>query len=105
MKKNPLLDEILEANLTYLMLAQRMLRGDRAEAMYRLGIANDVADVLDHLTLGQLTRMAATNTLVCRFRCDDRAILGLLSGYQTEKPMPAAHGAILMAGQPAMRIA
>ncbi|HUO44456.1 MAG TPA: flagellar transcriptional regulator FlhD [Burkholderiales bacterium] len=105
MKSAQLLEEILETNLTYLMLAQRMLREDRPAAMYRLGISRDVADIIEQLTPGQVSRMAATNTLLCRFRCDDRAILSLLSGYRAEKPMPAAHGSILLAGQPAAAVA
>ncbi len=35
-----MLDEIREANLTYLILAQRLLREDRAEAMFRLGVSD-----------------------------------------------------------------
>ena len=46
-------------------------------------------------------KMAATNMLMCRFRCDDRTILGLLTDHNANKPMMAAHAAVLMAGQPA----
>jgi len=105
MKSGQVLEEILEANLGYLMLAQRMLREDRAAAMYRLGIGADVADIMEQLSPAQISKLSATNTLLCRFRCDDGAILGLLSGYRAEKPMAAAHGAILMAGRPAGALA
>jgi hypothetical protein len=43
MKDDTLLDEIREANLSYLLLAQRLLRTDRAEALYRLGIGGSAA--------------------------------------------------------------
>ncbi|NIU60792.1 MAG: flagellar transcriptional regulator FlhD, partial [Pseudomonas stutzeri] len=37
MDSEQLLAEIREANLTYLMLAQNLIRKDRAEALFRLG--------------------------------------------------------------------
>ncbi len=43
-KTDQMLDDIREANLTYLILAQRLIREDRAEAMFRLGIGEEVAD-------------------------------------------------------------
>ncbi len=102
MKTNDLLGEIHEANLTYLMLAQQMLRDDRAAAMYRLGISEETADILEKLTPAQVSRLAGTSTLLCRFRCDDRVILGMLSGYGRQKMMSTSHAAILIAGQPAL---
>ena len=47
MNDDTLLDEIREANLSYLLLAQRLLRTDRAEALYRQGIGAEVAGVID----------------------------------------------------------
>lgn len=102
MKSTNLLGEIQEANLTYLMLAQQMLREDRAAALYRLGISDETADIMEKLTPAQVSRLAATSTLLCRFRCDDRVILGMLSGYGKQKMMAASHAAILIAGQPAL---
>jgi flagellar transcriptional activator FlhD len=95
------MDEIRETNLTYLLLAQQMLREDRQEAMYRLGIGADVADLLDRLTAAQVSKLGSLNTLLCRFRCDDRLILEMLSGYGKERVMGASHGAILISRQPA----
>ena len=34
--------EIREANLSYLILAQPLIRTDRAQALYRLGISEEV---------------------------------------------------------------
>lgn len=69
-----LLDEIREANLAYLLLAQRLLRQDRAEALYRLGVSDEVADLLAQLSTAQLLRIATSSQLMCRFRCDDRLV-------------------------------
>ena len=33
--------EIREVNLTYLMLAQKLIRKDKVEAMFRLGLSED----------------------------------------------------------------
>jgi flagellar transcriptional activator FlhD len=100
-----LLDEVREANLTYLVLAQQLLRQDRETAMYRLGIGGDVADLLSDLTPAQLSKMAGSSTLLCRFRCDDRAVLEALSGYGRQRIMGESHAAILMSGMPAMSMA
>ena len=43
-------NEIKELNLSYLMLAQQLIRADRETAQYRLGIGTDIADVIDQLT-------------------------------------------------------
>lgn len=105
MKSAQILAEVREANLTYLMLAQQMLREDRDAAMYRLGVSRQVADILEDLTPAQVSKMAASTTLLCRFRCDDRVILEMLSGYGKDKLMSQSHAAILMAGQPAASFA
>ena len=40
------LESIRVINLSYLSLAQRLLRADRAEGMARLGLSTQVADVI-----------------------------------------------------------
>jgi hypothetical protein len=44
-----LLQEIREANLAYLVLAQHMIRADKAQALYRLGVSEEVATIIDQL--------------------------------------------------------
>ena len=105
MKSTQLLNEVREANLTYLMLAQHLLREDRETAMYRLGIGADVADLLGDLSVAQLSKMAGSSTLLCRFRCDDRMVLEALSGYGERRIMGESHAAILMSGQAAASMA
>jgi flagellar transcriptional activator FlhD len=99
-KTEQMLDEIREANLTYLILAQRLLREDRAEAQFRLGVSEEVADILAKLTTAQLVKIAASNMLLCRFRCDDEVVWNLLGGNARDKTRDAisgVHAAILMA--------
>ena len=94
-----MLGEIKELNLTYLMLAQHMIREDKSAAVYRLGISQQLADILADLTAGQVVKMAGTNVLLCRMRFDDRLILGLLTSHGKESMMPQSHAAILLTGQ------
>jgi flagellar transcriptional activator FlhD len=92
--------DIKEANLTYLMLAQQMLRADRVGALYRLGINTEMADLLARLPAAQLVRMANTDMLLARFRLDERTVLGMLNDYSKDRPMSRTHSAIMLAAQP-----
>jgi flagellar transcriptional activator FlhD len=107
MKFEQMMEEIREANLTYMLLAQQMIHEDREAAMFRLGLNADVADILGSLTPAQVLKMASSNMLLCRFRFDDRVIFSMLSGYakDKERTLPQVHAAILMAGKPAEAVA
>jgi flagellar transcriptional activator FlhD len=98
MKTEQLIDEIREANLSYLVLAQHLIRSDRAEALYRLGISEEVANILDQLSTAQILRIAASNMLMCRFRFDDQVVWKLLTSHSRERGTSGVHAAILMAG-------
>ena len=105
MDNSQLLDEIREANLTYLLLAQRMIKDDKAAALFRLGINKEAADLIAALTPAQLLKIAGGNMLLCRFRFDNRVLGDMLSGYVKNKIMASSHAAVLMAGQGAEPIA
>jgi flagellar transcriptional activator FlhD len=95
------IEEVREANLSYLMLAQQMLREDKEAAMFRLGISDGLAETLQSLTTSQVLKMATSNMLLFRFRFEDSLILGMLNGYTKDKIMSPSHAAILMSGEPA----
>lgn len=105
MEANQILDEIRDINLSYLLLAKQMLREDQVSAIYRLGINQDLADIIDKLSSAQLIKMAATNMLLCRFRFDDRLIAEMLSNDSRDQSVTKSHAAILMAGKPAEAVA
>ena len=44
MNTEQILAEIREANLSYLMLAQSLIRTDREQALFRLGVSEETAD-------------------------------------------------------------
>jgi flagellar transcriptional activator FlhD len=93
------IDEIREANLSYLMLAQQMLREDKEAAMFRLGVSDELADTLLALSTSQVLKMATSNMLLFRFRFDERLVLGMLNGYTKDRSMLPSHAAILMSGE------
>lgn len=53
MHTSELLKHIYDINLSYLLLAQRLIVQDKASAMFRLGISEEMADTLATLTLPQ----------------------------------------------------
>jgi flagellar transcriptional activator FlhD len=94
-------EEIKETNLSYMLLAQQMLRDDKAEAIFRLGVSEELADLIVGLSPAQMLKMASSNMLLCRFRFDERLLLSMITDYNKDRMMSQAHATILMAGQPA----
>lgn len=97
--QNDLLAEIKDANLNYLMLAQQLIRADKATAIFRLGINKEVANLLEGLTNLQLLKLCNTNMLLTRFRFDDSDILGMLTSYAKDPSQAHLHTAVLMSAQ------
>ena len=102
MNADQILTEIREANLSYLMLAQSLIRSDREQALYRLGISEDTAAMISLLTPAQMMKIAAGNTLLCKFRMDDELVWGLLTSHgksSANDSVSRLHASILMAGR------
>ena len=103
MNKEQLLNDIREANLTYLMLAQNLIRADRTEALFRLGLSEESAELIAQLSPAQILKLANNNLLLCRFRVDDDLVWNLLASHTTGSPEAGAagklHASILMAGR------
>lgn len=99
------MSEIRDANLNYLMLAQQMIREDKASAIFHLGISMDIANLLDSLSNIQLTKLASAKMMLTRFRFDDSSILGLLTDYTKDRALTNAHTVVLMSNQPVEAIA
>ncbi len=100
MKSTDTYNDIKEVNLAYLMLAQNMVRSDKESAVFRLGISEEIADILDRLTPGQVLKMASTDMLLCRFRFDDSLLIDLLANHERDRGIGHLHAAILAAGRP-----
>ncbi|HTD06498.1 MAG: flagellar transcriptional regulator FlhD [Pseudomonadota bacterium] len=104
MTQNDMMAEIRDANLSYLMLAQQMIRADKATAIFRLGIGKEIADLIEGLNNAQILKLAGSNMMLARFRFEDSAILCMLTNYNKERALAHSHAAILMAGQPVEEI-
>jgi flagellar transcriptional activator FlhD len=90
--------EIADLNLTYMLLAQKLLREDRAAAMLRLGISGEMADVLAAMSLAETIRLAASNFVLCAFRLDELPILQNVMQGERQPSLQQAHLSILLAG-------
>jgi len=103
MTNEQILTEIKEANLTYLMLAQNLIRADRTEALFRLGMSEEAADMIASLSPAQISKIASGNMLLCKFRVDDDIVWNLLTNHNIRKVDNDAttklHASILMAGR------
>ena len=102
MTADQILAEIREANLSYLMLAQSLIRVDREQALYRLGVSEDTARLIGALTPAQMMKIATGNTLLCRLRMDDDLVWNLLTSHGKGAANDSAsrlHASILMAGR------
>ena len=102
MNTDQILAEIREANLSYLMLAQSLIRQDRDQALFRLGVSEENANLIGALTPAQMMKIASGNTLLCRFRMDDDLVWGLLTSHgkaAANESVSRLHASILMAGR------
>ncbi len=102
MNTEQILAEIREANLSYLMLAQSLVRADKDQALFRLGVSEETAALIGALTPAQMMKVATGNTLLCRFRMDDDMVWNLLTSHgkgAANDGMSRLHASILMAGR------
>lgn len=98
MQENTTVSEIGNLNLSYLLLAQRLVKEDADTAMYRLGISREMAQLLGGLSLSQIVKLSSSNLVLCRLRFDDQPMLAALTDEKKSQPLQQAHAAILMSG-------
>jgi flagellar transcriptional activator FlhD len=90
--------EITDLNLTYMLLAQKMLRDDKPAAMLRLGISPAIADLLTTMPLAEVIKLAASNFVLCAFRLDELpGFRSVLHGAR-QQALQQAHISIILAG-------
>jgi flagellar transcriptional activator FlhD len=80
-----------------------VIRKDKAEALFRLGISEESADMIAILSPAQILKIASSPMLLCRFRVDDDVVWSLLTNHTATKVDNFAttklHASILMAGR------
>jgi len=93
-------DEIRDLNLSYLILAQRMVQRDPASAAVKLGLEAETARWLAALPPAKLVRMASLQIGLPQFRFE-AAVLERMAGEKARDELTAAlHAAILAHGAP-----
>lgn len=92
-----LLSDIQEVNLSYLMLAQRLLRENLAAGMFRLGFDADVAETVLKLSPAQVVKLAGSSSVICAFRLNDGQLLSSLTHDVLGGVLQQAHSTILLA--------
>ncbi len=105
MSENSSLRDIHEVNLSYLMLAQRLLRENFSAGMFRLGFNADVADIVLRLSPAQLVKLAGSSSLICGFRLNDYDLLSSLTQDVLGGVLQQAHSTILLAQRAATQLA
>ncbi|MDN8598960.1 flagellar transcriptional regulator FlhD [Citrobacter sp. S2-9] len=96
MHTSELLKHIYDINLSYLLLAQRLIVQDKASAMFRLGISEEMANTLGTLTLPQMVKLAETNQLVCHFRFDSSQTITRLTQDSRVDDLQQIHTGIML---------
>ncbi len=94
-----LIADIQDVNLSYLIVAQQLVRTDRSSAIFRLGVDAKLADLIGDLSPVQVVKLASTSILLARLRLDDASVLGMLTHPSKERRLANAHASILMAAQ------
>ncbi|NNU43996.1 flagellar transcriptional regulator FlhD [Ramlibacter montanisoli] len=90
--------EIADLNLTYMLLAQKLLRQDKAAAMLRLGISTEMADLLVGMSLSEVIKIATSNFVLCAFRLDELPIVKTVMQGDRQAALQQAHISIVLAG-------
>lgn len=87
--------DISDLNIAYLLLAQRLLREDRAAGMLQLGIDRGQAELIAGLSVPEIRTMSSANGLLCGFRMGELVRGVLHNGH--DEPLQRAHLFIVMA--------
>lgn len=93
------LRQIEALNLSYLLLVQRLMRENEAEALFRLGLGREVGRLLASLTPPQVVALARSSLVLYRFRLDDSLLVASLTGAGPPRALQGMHAAIVMASR------
>jgi len=88
-----------------MLLAQQMIKDDKVAAIFRLGVSDDMANLIADLTPAQILKMSSSNMMLCSFRFDEHLLLNMISDFNKDRMMSQAHATILMTAQPVEALA
>lgn len=90
------LQRIHDINLSYLLLAQQLIREDKFAAGFRLGLTDETLNVIKDLSLPQLIKLASTNQLICRLRVDNEMVIENLTKDSRIEALQQIHTGIIL---------
>ena len=85
MTNDQLTNDIRDANLSFLTLAQSVIRQDKSQAQTRLGIPEESAALIERLSPAQMLNIASSPMLLCRMSVDDELTWGLLTSHSARQ--------------------
>jgi flagellar transcriptional activator FlhD len=99
MRDSQTLDSIRELNMSYLLLAQRLLVEDGEAAQARLGLSAEMAQTLTQLSTEQTAKLASSSQVLCFFRLGGDALLGGLASIadRAQQAAVASNASLLVA--------
>ena len=93
---NEQLQSIHNVNLSYLLLAQRLIRDNKFLATFRLGLNDATIDILKDLSLPQLIKLSSTGQLICRLRLDNEDVIECLTKDARIDALQRIHTGIIL---------
>ncbi|POT54753.1 flagellar transcriptional regulator FlhD [Citrobacter amalonaticus] len=90
------LQSIHDINLSYLLLAQQLIREDKFAAGFRLGLPEATIDTIKDLSLPKLIKLASTNQLICRLRVDNEMVIDMLTKDSRIEALQQIHTGIIL---------
>lgn len=68
-----------DVNLSYLLLAQQMIREDRCSAGFRLGLDDKTMEHVASLSLPQIMKLSSSSQFICRLRIDSDMVMSCIT--------------------------
>lgn len=97
MEKSSTLEEFQELNLAYLLLIQKMIAEDRAAAIFRLKLTVELADLIESMSVREITWLATQGQFVLRPCAESAEQLAHILRNRRETGLSQTHVAMLMA--------
>lgn len=87
---------IRDLNLSYLLLAQRLIHEDCFTAKFRLGLSESTIDIVKGLTFPQLIKLSSIGQLICRLRIDNETVIDCLTKDSRIDALQSLHTGIIL---------
>lgn len=91
-----LLQNIHNINLSYLLLAQQLIREDKFSSGFRLGLEESTIEILKDLSLPKLIKLSTCGQLICRLRLDNEAVINCLTRDSRIDALQRIHTGIVL---------